>query len=93
MNRNFRDMLVVFLLLIVGLVVMFRRKSVMPAVSEIVKKITHITVPPESIHISSSKVILNGISQAARSEIFIKREVILKEINLVSGKVKMTEIR
>jgi len=62
-------------------------------VSEIVKKITHITVPPESIHISSSKVILNGISQAARSEIFIKREVILKEINLVSGKVKMTEIR
>jgi RAB protein geranylgeranyltransferase component A len=63
------------------------------AISEIVKKITNITVPSESIKISSSKIVLNGISQAARSEIFIKREAILTEINKVAGKVKITEIR
>jgi hypothetical protein len=62
-------------------------------ISEIVKKITNITIPPESIKISSSKVVLNGISQAARSEVFIKREAILTEINKVAGKVKITEIR
>jgi len=63
------------------------------AIGEIVKKITNVNIPPESIKISSSKVILNGISQTARSEIFIKREAILKEINNVAGKVKITEIR
>jgi len=63
------------------------------AIVDIVKKITNISISPESIKISSSKVILNGISQAARSEIFIKRESILKEINNVAGKVKITEIR
>jgi hypothetical protein len=57
-----------------------------------VKKVTGIEVLPANVTIKSTTVTLGGISQAARSEIFIKREAILKGINEVQGK-KITEIR
>ena len=62
-------------------------------VSDAVKKVASVEVLPINITISSSKVILGGISQAARSEIFIKKEAILREINTLQGSRKITEIR
>jgi hypothetical protein len=61
-------------------------------VSEVVKKIAHIDIAPESVHLHSTKVTLKGISQAARNEIFIKRKILLEEINKTLGKTKVTEI-
>ncbi|MEK7646337.1 MAG: hypothetical protein AAB381_01425 [Patescibacteria group bacterium] len=62
-------------------------------IAEVVKKHISIEVPLEAIHIQSTKVTLQGISQAARNEIFIKRNGLIAEINTLLGKTRVTEIR
>ena len=60
---------------------------------EVVKRVAHIDIVPESVHIQSTKITLKGISQAARNEVFIKRKTLLEEINKTLGKTKVTEIQ
>lgn len=62
-------------------------------IAEVIKKITNIEIPTKNIIISGSKVVLNGISQSAKSEIFIKKGNILKEINTVQEKIKISDIK
>ena len=46
-----------------------------------IKKSTTIEIPLESISFNASTAILKGISQSLRSVIFIKKRVILADIN------------
>lgn len=56
-------------------------------VSEVLKDVANIEVSENNVVISRSEIILKGISQSAKSEIFIKKEKILKEINKRQDKV------
>ena len=50
-------------------------------ISKVISKQLGLEIPIESIEIKLPKIYIKNISQAARSEIFIKKEAILKEIN------------
>lgn len=51
------------------------------SIQEAVKKNIDLDVSSEAICISGSTVILNKISQSARSALFIKKDIILEDIN------------
>ncbi len=46
-----------------------------------IKKYIGVELPLESISVKSDTISLEGISQAARSQVFIKKQLILDEIN------------
>ncbi len=51
------------------------------AVQEAIKKFVSIEVPQEAIKFRSGVITIQGISQSAKSAIFIKKEAILEEVN------------
>ncbi len=57
-----------------------REVFVRTVVGEVIQKHTQAHIPTESIVFSSDTIILQHISSAARSHIFIKKQAILKEI-------------
>jgi hypothetical protein len=57
-----------------------------------VKKVIGVTIKPDDITISSTVITLKGISAAAKSEIFIKKQVLIEEINRSKIK-KVTDVK
>lgn len=51
------------------------------------------TVPPEAVEIKPPRIFIKNISQVARSEIFIKKEALLAEINVSHKGRVLTDIR
>jgi hypothetical protein len=51
-------------------------------IKDTIYKHTQISVPVESIIIKSDTLSINDLSQTAKSQIFIKREAIIKDINM-----------
>lgn len=62
-------------------------------IQSILKKYLSIEVPVENISFKSDSIILKGISQVARSQIFIKKEFIIKDINIDQSIKKFSDIR
>ena len=62
------------------------------AVQSAVKKTVGVEVPVEFIQIKPPRIIIKNVSAAARSEIFIKKEKILEEIMIATGKDNLKEI-
>lgn len=58
------------------------------SVQAAVKKNIGIEAPVETIQIKSSRITIKNISSAARSELFLKKEKILADINSALGGVK-----
>ncbi len=72
-----------------------RAKEVMArsAVRDAIKKHTAAEVPVEHISFRAGAAILGGLSQAARSAIFVKKPAILEEIARLPGARAVTDIR
>ncbi|OHA17242.1 MAG: hypothetical protein A3C79_02890 [Candidatus Taylorbacteria bacterium RIFCSPHIGHO2_02_FULL_45_28] len=62
-------------------------------VSETIQKHIGIVIPVDTISFSGRNVVINGISQTARSQIFIKKQTILQEINLKQNNEIISDIR
>lgn len=60
---------------------------------EAIQKITGVKIKPEDIIISSTVATVRGISSVMRSEIFIKKQLLLEEINSKQDLKKITEVR
>lgn len=58
-----------------------------------IKKHTNVDLPTESILLKSNSILLNGISQTARSQIFIKKQAIIQDINLSQDTQKIDDVR
>ncbi len=61
-------------------------------VSRILKEQIGLNVPIEAIELKPPKIYIKNISQAARSEIYIRKEIIIKEINK-TGTRPLVDIR
>ncbi len=62
-------------------------------VAEAVQKIVSYPMKPEDIIISSTVATLKGISSIVRSEVFIKKQLLLDEINSKQDIKKITDIK
>ncbi|MCX6719417.1 MAG: hypothetical protein NTZ38_03530 [Candidatus Taylorbacteria bacterium] len=62
-------------------------------VQEELKKEISIDIPPESISVKSSVIYLKGLSQGARSAIFIKKRKIIEGINKTQQSYTISDIR
>lgn len=62
-------------------------------IKESIKKTTSVDIPVENIVFSGSTASLKGISQAARSAIFIKKHKILEDINSSQDVRKIQDIK
>ena len=65
-------------------------------IARIIKEKANIELQIEAIEIKPPRISLKNISQAARSEIYIKKHLILEEVNryyVVGTKKPFTEIR
>lgn len=62
-------------------------------IKDVIKKHTKIELAIESISLKSSTVSLKGVSQTARSQMFIKKQIIIDEINAVQTIRKITDVR
>ncbi len=58
-----------------------------------IKKYTKVELPIESISLKSGIVSLKGISQTARSQVFIKKQAIIEELNSTQTIRIVTDIR
>lgn len=58
-----------------------------------IKKYTQVELPIESISIKSSSILLKGISQTERSQVFIKKQIIIQELNTIQKIRLITDIR
>ena len=63
------------------------------AVADAIKTHTPLDVPIEAISIKSSIAVIKGISQAARSAIFIKKAAIMKDANASQGLRRISDIK
>ncbi|MEK7641986.1 MAG: hypothetical protein AAB365_03280 [Patescibacteria group bacterium] len=67
--------------------------AVRSTVAEAIKKHARFDIPLEYIDFSSSTAILKGITAMQRSQIFIKKQTILSEINSQQSIRVVTDIR
>ena len=58
-----------------------REISTRMIIKDAIKKHTGAEVPLEAISIKAASVVLGGVNQATRSAIYIKKQVIIKEIS------------
>ncbi|MEA2715048.1 MAG: hypothetical protein QOG91_76 [Candidatus Parcubacteria bacterium] len=70
-----------------------REVMVRTAVRDAIKKHAAAEVPVEHISFRAGIAILGGVSQAARSTIFVKKPAILEEIAQLQGIRAVTDIR
>ena len=62
-------------------------------IQEVLKRRLSIDVPASALSFSSSTLIVSGISHAARSELFIKKESVLRDINSGQDIRQISDIR
>lgn len=62
-------------------------------VAKVLKEKVLLDIPLESVDIKPPRIFLKNIPQAARSEIYIKKESILAEINKVHSGRALTDIK
>lgn len=62
-------------------------------IKDAIQKQTNIEIPIEAISFTSQTLILKGISQGAKSQIFIKKQLILQEINTKQNIRKILDVR
>ncbi len=62
-------------------------------VRDSLKKIVNVEVPVEAISFKSSIAVLKDVSQSARSQIFIKKQTIIQEINSLQSIRIVEDIR
>ena len=62
-------------------------------IKDALKKYTQLDVPVEAMSFSSNSLVLKNISQVAKSQIFIKKQLILQEINTAQSIKIISDIR
>ena len=62
-------------------------------VAGVIQKHTNIPIKPEEISFSSDTIVIKNMSSAARSAIFIKKQIILKDISDQQSIKTFTNIR
>lgn len=62
-------------------------------VKDVIQKYVGVEVPVESISFKSDTVVLQGVSQTAKSQIFIKKQAIVQEVNSKQNIRRIVDVR